>query len=244
MPAREAFDPCNHTDAPAFALPLSAHPRSSDDVLSHFMALAATDDPASGEQLQLPPLVPRAHISSAAAARAVLEAAGGDLELAFDLHSWGRQQQQQTPTKIAATPLPTMSFNDALRHTHSLPHTAQVSCTARPDSCRDPSVSSMVLVPVSMEGTRIGRHGHGFANGQRSGALTAGNRSTACSASACCRNNIRPGTAVAIVEKHNQRSGVVTRGVVARVLTGSTTHPRGIKVQLISGAVGRAQSLS
>jgi uncharacterized repeat protein (TIGR03833 family) len=50
-----------------------------------------------------------------------------------------------------------------------------------------------------------------------------------------------PGTAVWVVQKQDQASGRLTGGVVATVLTGAAQHPRGIKVRLVSGVVGRAQ---
>jgi uncharacterized repeat protein (TIGR03833 family) len=48
---------------------------------------------------------------------------------------------------------------------------------------------------------------------------------------------------VEIVEKHNQRSGARTIGIVARILTNSATHPHGIKVMLTDGRVGRVQAI-
>ena len=57
------------------------------------------------------------------------------------------------------------------------------------------------------------------------------------------RSQIKPGMQVQIVEKQNQRSGALTTGVVARILTSSATHPHGIKVMLTSGKVGRVQSI-
>jgi len=54
---------------------------------------------------------------------------------------------------------------------------------------------------------------------------------------------IRPGMRVQIVEKQNQRSGQLTEGIVARILTKSPTHPHGIKVMLVDGKVGRVQSI-
>ncbi len=57
------------------------------------------------------------------------------------------------------------------------------------------------------------------------------------------RSAIRPGTRVQIVEKQNQRSGALTEGVVARILTKSPTHPHGIKVMLVDGRVGRVQAI-
>ena len=57
------------------------------------------------------------------------------------------------------------------------------------------------------------------------------------------RSQIQPGVRVLIIEKHNQATGQLTDGVVARILTSSPTHPHGIKVQLANGKVGRVQSL-
>ena len=57
------------------------------------------------------------------------------------------------------------------------------------------------------------------------------------------RSQIQPGARVQIVEKQNQRSGALTEGVVARVLTSSPTHPHGIKVMLEDGRVGRVKSV-
>lgn len=53
------------------------------------------------------------------------------------------------------------------------------------------------------------------------------------------RADIKPGLCVEIVLKQDQRSGKRTRGVVQEILTGSATHPHGIKVRLESGQVGR-----
>jgi uncharacterized repeat protein (TIGR03833 family) len=57
------------------------------------------------------------------------------------------------------------------------------------------------------------------------------------------RREIRPGMRVQIVEKHNQSTGVLTEGVVMRLLTSSPTHPHGIKVMLANGKVGRVQAV-
>ena len=57
------------------------------------------------------------------------------------------------------------------------------------------------------------------------------------------RGEIHPGLRVQIVEKQNQRTGALTEGVVARVLTKSQSHPHGIKVMLENGKVGRVQAI-
>jgi uncharacterized repeat protein (TIGR03833 family) len=57
------------------------------------------------------------------------------------------------------------------------------------------------------------------------------------------RSDIRPGARVQIVEKQNQRTGALTEGIVARILTKSSHHPRGIKVMLEDGTVGRVQAI-
>ncbi len=57
------------------------------------------------------------------------------------------------------------------------------------------------------------------------------------------RADIKIGTEVAVVQKHHQRIGTLTDGRVKRVLTKSTNHPHGIKVQLESGIVGRVKRI-
>ncbi len=48
---------------------------------------------------------------------------------------------------------------------------------------------------------------------------------------------------VQIIEKHNQRTGKLSEGIVARILTNSPIHPHGIKVMLVDGRVGRVQAI-
>jgi uncharacterized repeat protein (TIGR03833 family) len=57
------------------------------------------------------------------------------------------------------------------------------------------------------------------------------------------RKNIKIGIEVEIVQKHHQRSGELTEGVVKRILTNSQNHPHGIKVMLETGEVGRVQKI-
>ena len=57
------------------------------------------------------------------------------------------------------------------------------------------------------------------------------------------RIEIRPGMRVQIIEKHNQRTGLLSEGIVARILTNSPAHPHGIKVMLEDGRVGRVQNI-
>ena len=57
------------------------------------------------------------------------------------------------------------------------------------------------------------------------------------------RENIKPGVKVKVVQKHQQRSGELTEGTVARLLTNSATHPHGIKVKLEDGTVGRVKEI-
>ena len=57
------------------------------------------------------------------------------------------------------------------------------------------------------------------------------------------RNNIKVGASVKVVQKHHQRSGELTEGVVARILTKSSSHPHGIKVMLEDGIVGRVKEI-
>jgi len=55
------------------------------------------------------------------------------------------------------------------------------------------------------------------------------------------RKNIKIGDHVMVVQKQDQRTGKLTEGVVQRILTNSPNHPRGIKVMLEGGIVGRVQ---
>jgi len=57
------------------------------------------------------------------------------------------------------------------------------------------------------------------------------------------RSNIHLGDTVDIVQKIDQRSGKLTRGVVKDILTKSPNHPHGIKVRLQTGQVGRVQAI-
>ena len=57
------------------------------------------------------------------------------------------------------------------------------------------------------------------------------------------RDDIKPGLRVAIVQKRHQATGELTQGIVADILTNSANHPRGIKVRLESGEVGRVQEI-
>lgn len=57
------------------------------------------------------------------------------------------------------------------------------------------------------------------------------------------RNNIKIGATVKIVLKKDQRTGTLTTGTVAKILTNSQNHPHGIKVMLTDGQVGRVQEI-
>jgi uncharacterized repeat protein (TIGR03833 family) len=57
------------------------------------------------------------------------------------------------------------------------------------------------------------------------------------------RSNIKPGLKVGIVLKEDQITGKITQGVVMRILTNSSTHPHGIKVQLTDGQVGKVKEI-
>ncbi|WMW23502.1 YwbE family protein [Methanolobus mangrovi] len=58
------------------------------------------------------------------------------------------------------------------------------------------------------------------------------------------RGNIKIGLSVGIVLKQDQKSGNITRGVVKKILTNSSSHPHGIKVQLEDGRVGRVKEIN
>lgn len=55
------------------------------------------------------------------------------------------------------------------------------------------------------------------------------------------RSQIKIGMEVEIVLKEDQRTGILTPGVVKQILTKSTLHPHGIKVKLETGEVGRVK---
>ncbi len=55
------------------------------------------------------------------------------------------------------------------------------------------------------------------------------------------RHQLKTGMDVSVVQKQHQRSGELTRGTIARILTNSPSHPHGIKVKLNTGVVGRVK---
>lgn len=57
------------------------------------------------------------------------------------------------------------------------------------------------------------------------------------------RKNIHLGDTVDIVQKMDQRTGKLTRGIVRDILTNSPSHPHGIKVRLQTGQIGRVQAI-
>ena len=57
------------------------------------------------------------------------------------------------------------------------------------------------------------------------------------------RKNIHIGDEVEIVQKHHQRTGELTDGIVKKILTNSANHPHGIKVMLETGEVGRVKRI-
>lgn len=57
------------------------------------------------------------------------------------------------------------------------------------------------------------------------------------------RASVKQGTKVMIVQKEHQRTGELTEGIVKDILTNSSNHPRGIKVRLETGIIGRVQKI-
>ncbi|MFH1162361.1 MAG: YwbE family protein [Candidatus Jorgensenbacteria bacterium] len=55
------------------------------------------------------------------------------------------------------------------------------------------------------------------------------------------RSEVKPGDAVWIIEKENYGTTNYTQGIVKEILTSKGIHPRGIKVRLTDGTVGRVQ---
>jgi uncharacterized repeat protein (TIGR03833 family) len=58
------------------------------------------------------------------------------------------------------------------------------------------------------------------------------------------RKDIYPGLEVSIILKKDQRSGKLTNGIVANILTSAPYHSRGIKVRLEDGQVGRVAEIT
>ena len=58
------------------------------------------------------------------------------------------------------------------------------------------------------------------------------------------RNDLKAGLRVEIVKKKDQRTGKLTSGIVAEILTSSQSHPHGIKVRLQDGQVGRVKRIT
>jgi uncharacterized repeat protein (TIGR03833 family) len=58
------------------------------------------------------------------------------------------------------------------------------------------------------------------------------------------RDKIKIGSNVSIVQKQDQRTGKLTDGIVKRILTSSSFHPHGIKVELQGGKIGRVQKIT
>ena len=57
------------------------------------------------------------------------------------------------------------------------------------------------------------------------------------------RSDIKAGTRVQVVQKQDQRTAKLTKGIVKDILTKSSTHPHGIKVRLTNGVVGRVKNV-
>ena len=57
------------------------------------------------------------------------------------------------------------------------------------------------------------------------------------------RLNIKPGLQVKIVLKKDQRSGLLTEGMVRDILTNAANHHHGIKVRLEDGQIGRVREI-
>ena len=54
---------------------------------------------------------------------------------------------------------------------------------------------------------------------------------------------MKRGALVRVVQKQDQQSERTTEGIVKDILTNSPNHPRGIKVRLESGIIGRVKEV-
>ncbi len=57
------------------------------------------------------------------------------------------------------------------------------------------------------------------------------------------RSSLKVGMTVLVVQKQDQLTGKLTKGIVKDILTKSPNHPHGIKVRLQSGLVGRVKEI-
>lgn len=57
------------------------------------------------------------------------------------------------------------------------------------------------------------------------------------------REDVKIGSSVEVVLKLDQKTGKLTHGIVAKILTNSSFHSHGIKVRLKDGQVGRVQNI-
>ncbi len=55
------------------------------------------------------------------------------------------------------------------------------------------------------------------------------------------RSEVHIGDAVWVIEKKNYGTQDYTQGIVKDILTSVNNHPRGIKVRLMNGTIGRVQ---
>lgn len=85
---------------------------------------------------------------------------------------------------------------------------------------------------------------HGPRNNSHSGTPSRGSAATPQQAAGTVPTLLQvvPGASVLIILKEDQSTGKETAGVVAELLTRGN-HPRGIKVRLQSGQVGRVQRM-
>ena len=57
------------------------------------------------------------------------------------------------------------------------------------------------------------------------------------------RSEIKPGAAAWIIERAHYGTDNYKQGIVEKILTSREFHPRGIKVRLTDGSIGRVQWL-
>ena len=55
--------------------------------------------------------------------------------------------------------------------------------------------------------------------------------------------NIHLGQHVEIIQKQDQHTGELTNGFIKKILTKTSFHPHGIKVELETGEIGRVKNI-
>merc|ERR1740129_2257191 len=106
-----------------------------------------------------------------------------------------------------------------------------------------PRTRDLVANAIEMHGGRgrVNSRGHASSRGKRSGGRGHGRGRGRATSSPTPKPRV--GDTVSVVEKANYGTDLRTVGTVSRLLTRAPQHPRGFKVMLSDGTVGRCTEL-